>query len=149
MKSATNIVRLIARIYCTGTPEDYAAVHSLQDQFKLVPLSFYGKEYTPPGGTVDPTIDMKTPVRDQVNRMDAVTYFTLLAQLMKANPPSAADAPEVARFAKIGLVPGQDFDPSKLNADFVKRIPQVAFDRVLLQFKINEDIKLAGLHRGQ
>src|SRR5215472_14651129 len=38
----------------------------------------------------DPSIDMKTAVRDQVNRMDAVTYFTLLAQLMKANPPSAA-----------------------------------------------------------
>jgi hypothetical protein len=46
--------------------------------------------------------------------------------------PSAADAPEVARFAKIGLVPGKDFDPSKLNADFVKRIPQVAFDRIML-----------------
>jgi hypothetical protein len=46
--------------------------------------------------------------------------------------PSAADAPEVARFAKIGLVSGKDFDPSKLNADFVKRIPQVAFDRIML-----------------
>ena len=141
LKSATNIVWLIARIYCTGTPEDYAAVHSLQDQFKLMPLSFYGKEYTPPAGTVDASIDMKTPVRDQVNRMDAVTYFTLLAQLMKANPPTAADAPEVARFAKIGLVPGQPFDASKLNADFVKRIPQVGFDRIMLQIKVNDAVK--------
>ena len=38
----------LGRIYCTGTPEDYAAVHELQDQFKLVPLSSYGKPYTPP-----------------------------------------------------------------------------------------------------
>ena len=30
---------------------------------------------------------MKTAVREQVNRMDAVEYFTLLAELMKANPP--------------------------------------------------------------
>src|SRR6185437_16820469 len=30
-KSATNIVWLLGRIYCTGTPEDYAAVHKLQD----------------------------------------------------------------------------------------------------------------------
>jgi hypothetical protein len=60
-------------------------------------------------------MDMKTPVRDQVNRMDAVAYFTLLAQLMKDNPPTGADAPEVARFAKIGLVSGQDFDASKLR----------------------------------
>jgi hypothetical protein len=77
-KSATSIVWLLGRIYCTGTPEDYKIVHDLQDQVKLVPLSAYGKEYMPPTGTVDPSIDMKTAVRDQVNRMDAVEYFTLL-----------------------------------------------------------------------
>ena len=140
-KSATNIVWLLGRIYCTGTPQDYAEVHRLQDEMKLVPLSSYGKPYTPPAGTVDPTIDMKTPVRDQVNRMDAVAYFTLLAQLLKDNPPAAADAPELARFARIGLVPGKDFDASKLDADFVKRIPQIGFDRIMLQFKVNPAMK--------
>jgi hypothetical protein len=49
--------------------------------------------------------------------MDGATYFRLLAQLMKANPPAAADAPMVATMAKIGLVPGQDFDPAKLTAE--------------------------------
>jgi hypothetical protein len=140
-KSPTNIVWLLGRIYCTGTPEDYAAVHALQDQIGLVPLSSYGKPYTPPPGMVDPSIDMKTAVRDQVNRLDATAYFTLLAQLMKANPPAPADAPELAKFAKIGLVAGQDFDASKLNADFTKRIPQIAFDRIMLQFKINSAVK--------
>jgi len=140
-KSPTGIVWILGRIYCTGTPEDYAAVHALQDQFALVPLSSYGKPYTPPAGTVDPSIDMKTAVREQVNRMDAVSYFNLLAQLMKANPPAAADAPELTKFAKIGLVPGKDFDASKLDADFVKRIPQVAFDRIMLQFKAGKSIR--------
>jgi len=140
-KSLTSMVWLLGRIYCTGTPEDYAAVHALQDQVKLVPLSAYGKPYAPPSATVDPSIDMKTAVRDQVNRMDAVAYFTLLATLMKNNPPAAADAPNVARFASIGLVPGQDFDASKLNADFAKRIPQVAFDRIMLQFKVNPAVQ--------
>ena len=140
-KSATDIVWLLGRIYCTGTPEDYAAVHALQDQVRLVPLSAYGKPYTPPPGSVDPSIDMKTAVRDQVNRLDAVSYFTLLAQLMKANPPAPADAPELARFAGIGLVAGQDFDASKLNADFAKRIPQIAFDRIMLQFKVNRAVQ--------
>jgi hypothetical protein len=140
-KSRTSLVWLLGRIYCTGTPEDYKAVHELQDQCKLVPLSAYGKSYTPPEGKVDPSIDMKTAVREQVNRMDAQAYFTLLAQLMKTNPPAAADAPEVARFAKIGLVPGKDFDASKLNADFVKRIPEVGFDRIMLQFKVNKEVK--------
>ena len=37
----------------------------------LVPLSAYGKPYTPPPGKVDPGIDMKTAVRDQVNALDA------------------------------------------------------------------------------
>ncbi len=140
-KSPTNLVWILGRIYCTGTPEDYAAVHAIQDQCKLVPLSVWGKEYVPPAGKVDPAIDMKKAVRDQVNKLDAVAYFTLLAELMKTNPPVAADAPQVARFARIGLVPGKDFDAGKLNADFVSRIPVVGFDRIMLQLKINKSVK--------
>jgi hypothetical protein len=139
-KSPTNIVWLLGRIYCTGTPEDYAEVHALQDQVKLVPLSAYGKPYAPPVGKVDPSIDMKTAVRDQVNSMDAMAYFTLLAELMKTNPPSAADAPALAKFAKIGLIPGQAFDATKLRADFARRIPEIANDRIMIQFKINKDV---------
>ena len=140
-RSPTSIVWLLGRIYCTGTPADYAEVHKLQDEFKLVPLSSYGKTYTPPPGTVDPSLDMKTAVREQVNRMDAVEYFTLLCKLMKDNPPVAADAPELARFTKIGIVAGQDFDASKLKADFAKRIPDVANDRIMLQFKVNKAVR--------
>lgn len=140
-KSPTGLVWILGRIYCTGTKEDYAAVHAAQDEFKLVPLSSYGKAYVPPAGKVDSTIDMKKAVREQVNGMDAVAYFTLLAQLMKANPPAPADAAALARFAKIGLVSGKEFDASKLNADFAKRIPEIAFDRIMLQFKINKDVQ--------
>ncbi len=137
-KSPTSLVWLLGRIYCTGTPDDYKAVHALQDQFKVVPLSSYGKPYTPPAGVVDPSIDMKTAVRDQVNRMDAVEYFTLLCELMKTNPPYAADAPLVERMAAIGIVPGQSFDKSKFNPDFAKRVPEVAFDRIMLHFKFSD-----------
>lgn len=140
-KSPTGLVWILGRIYCTGTKEDYAAVHAAQDEFKLVPLSSYGKAYVPPAGKVDSTIDMKKAVREQVNGMDAVAYFTLLAQLMKTNPPAPADAAALARFAKIGLVSGKEFDASKLNADFAKRIPEIAFDRIMLQFKVNKDVQ--------
>lgn len=140
-KSPTSLVWMLGRIYCTGTPEDYAAVHALQDQCKLVPLSSWGKDYTPPAGTVDPSVDMKKAVREQVNALDAVSYFTLLAELMKTNPPAAADAAAVARFARIGLVPGKDFDKSKLDADFVARIPHIAFDRIMLQLKVGKSVK--------
>ena len=47
-KSPTAIVWVLGRIYCTGTPEDYAAVHKMQDEITIVPLSAYGKPYTPP-----------------------------------------------------------------------------------------------------
>src|SRR5262245_58123116 len=114
-KSPTGIVWVLGRIYCTGTPEDYKEVHALQDQVTVVPLSAYGKPYTPAPGVVDPRIDMKTAVRDQVNAMDAATYFTLFAHLLKTNPPAAEDAPVTAKIATIGIVPGQDFDASKLD----------------------------------
>jgi hypothetical protein len=140
-KSATNIVWILGRIYCTGTPEDYKAVHALQDQCTLVPLSSYGKPFTPPAGSVDAAQDMKTAVREQVNKMTAAEYFTLLCKLMKDNPPVAADAAAVKKFEKIGIVPGKDFDASKLNADFSKRIPEIAQDRIMLQFKVNPAIK--------
>lgn len=140
-KSPTSMVWLLGRIYCSGTPEDYAAVHAVQDQMKLVPLSAYGKPYTPPEGKVDPAIDMKTAVRDQVNRLDATEYFTLLAELMKANPPAEADAPALASFAQIGLTPGR-FDPAKLAPDLAKRVPELGFEQIMLQYKTNKDIKL-------
>ena len=38
-------------------------------------------------------------------------------------------------------MPGKDFDASKLRADFAKRIPEVSFDRIMLQFKINKELK--------
>ncbi|MGF7161517.1 hypothetical protein FHS85_003158 [Rhodoligotrophos appendicifer] len=137
-KSPTSIVWFLGRIYCTGTPEDYQEVHELQDKFKLVPLSAYGKEWAPPPGKVDPSVDMKTAVREQVNRMDALEYFTLLADLLKKNPPAAADAPVVEKLAQIGIVPGQDFDKSKLDAVFIKRIPEVAVARIMLHFKFSD-----------
>ena len=50
VKSPTGMVWVLGRIYSTGTPEDYKAVHALQDKFTVVPLSAYGKPYTPPPG---------------------------------------------------------------------------------------------------
>ncbi len=137
-KSPTGMVWILGRIYCTGTPEDYKAVHALQDKFSVVPLSSYGKPYTPPEGTMDPNVDMKTPVREQVNKMDAGAYFKLLAQFMKENPPTAEDAPMVAKMAKIGIIPGQDFDISKLDpavAKALQGVPKAGFEKIMAEFK--------------
>lgn len=115
ISSPTNLVWLIGRTYCTGTPEDYRAVWNIQDGYRLVPLSAYGKLYAPQRGSIDPSVDMRTPVRDQVNRMNAEGFFRLAADLMKDNPPAVDDAPIIARFAKIGIVPGREFDFGRLD----------------------------------
>lgn len=137
-RSPTNMVWVLGRTYCTGTPEDYSAVHALQDKYGLVPLSAYGKPYTPPAGKVDPTIDMKTAVRQQVNRMDASNYFKLMAALMKDNPPAKEDAPMVAKLTKLGIVAGKEFDASKLDPDAAKALkaaPKAAQERIMGHFK--------------
>jgi hypothetical protein len=137
-KSPTGMVWIIGRIYCTGTSEDYKAVHALQDKFSVAPLSSYGKPYSPPAGTVDPNLDVKTAVREQVNKMDAATYFKLLAELLKTNPPAAADGPMVAKLAKIGIVPGQDFDMSKVDPAVAKALqaaPKTAQEKIMTELK--------------
>ena len=137
-KSPTAIVWVLGRIYCTGTPEDYAAVHKLQDEVSVVPLSAYGKAYTPPEGKVDPSIDMKTPVRDQVNALTAEAYFSLLATLLKDNPPAKADAPMVAKLAKLGIAQGKAFDASKLGDEAAKAladVPKLGFEKIMGHFK--------------
>jgi hypothetical protein len=132
-KSPTSLVWILGRTYCTGTPQDYQEVHAFQDQLSLVPLSAYGKPYTAPDGVVDPKIDMHTPVREQVNRLDGVEFFKLMAELMKNNPPASADAPIVSRMAMIGIVPGQSFDVTKLEpvlAAAIRDVPKPALQNI-------------------
>lgn len=135
LKSPTSMVWILGRTYCTGTQEDYKACHAIMDKYQLVPLSMYGKSYTPPAGKMDPSIDTKTAVREQVHKLDAVSYFTLLSSLMKDNPPAAADAPIIEKLAKIGIVPGKDFDSSKLPAAAAKTIPVSAQQQIMGHFK--------------
>jgi hypothetical protein len=66
--------------------------------------------------------------------MEIYDYFSYLAKLMKTNPPAAADAPMIARMAKIGLVPGQNFDSSKLDAfdrETIKAVPKAGLVKIL------------------
>src|SRR5262249_35445175 len=138
LKSPTNMVWILGRTYCTGTPEDYKAVHAIQDQYKLVPLSAYGKPYTAPAGSVDPAVDMKTPVRDQVDRLSAADYFNLMAQLLKSNPPAKAEGPMGAKLRRLGIVPGQEFDLAKAEPAVRQGLdgaPKAGVEKIMGHFK--------------
>lgn len=129
LKSPTDMVWMLGRIYSDGTAADYDAVHALQDRIELFPLSAWGKDWTPPDGVVDPSVDMETSVRSQVNALDAEAYFNRLARLMATNRPTAADAPMAAEMARIGLVPGKDFDLASLDfldREIFRAVPKLA-----------------------
>jgi len=123
LKSPTNMVWIIGRTQTNG-PKDYPAVHAIQDGYKLVPLSSFGKRYTPPVGKVDPDIDMKTPPVEQLQKMTAETFFNRMAALLKSNPPPASEAPILEKLKTIGIEPGEKFDPSKLDAATAKGLEQ-------------------------
>jgi len=138
LRAPTNLVWILGRTYCSGTKADYAAVHALQAKYTLTPLSAWGRRYTPPVGTFDPKLDMTTPVREQVNALPAGEYFARLAELMKANPPAAADEAMVAKLAQIGIVPGEPFDVTRLDAAAqrgLERAPKAAVEKIMAHFE--------------
>jgi hypothetical protein len=58
--------------------------------------------------------------------------------LTKENPPPPADAPMVAKMAKIGIVPGKDFDIGKLDPSVAKGLasaPRAGIAKIMAHFK--------------
>ena len=45
---ATRYIVILGRTYADGTDQDYEAVNALQAQYKIVPLSAYGKSLALP-----------------------------------------------------------------------------------------------------
>jgi hypothetical protein len=123
LKSPTNMVWIIGRTQTDG-PADYKAVHAVQDGLKLVPLSSFGKPFTAPENAVDPNVDMKTAPVDQLKAMTSEAFFNRLADLMKTNPPPASEAPVLEKLKAIGIVPGERFDPTKLDPAVAKGLEQ-------------------------
>jgi hypothetical protein len=114
--SATNIVWLLGRTQTNG-PADYDHVHAFQRGMRMMPLNAYPNgEQKLNSALAFGTAAGATPP-DQVKAMDAMTFFAAFAAAMKANPPHAADGPMIQELARIGLVPGQDLDASKLSAE--------------------------------
>jgi hypothetical protein len=108
----TPYVWIIGRTKTDGPP-DYDAVHKIQAGLKITPLSRWGKAPEPVAVKIDPSVDMKTPPKIQVDRMPAAEYFAYAAEIMKLQPPQITDQPIIARMRRIGFEPGKSFD---LNA---------------------------------
>ncbi len=114
IKAPTPYVWIIGRTKTDG-PADYDAVHRIQAGFKITPLSQWGKEPVPPEIRIDPSVDMKTPPKTQVDTMPAGKFFAYAAELLKLHPPHITDEPIIARLKRIGFEPGESFDLDKAD----------------------------------
>lgn len=109
LRIPTNLAFVGGRTY-TGGPDDYAAVHALQDQYELGPLSRWGKDYIPPDNVpLKEGVDTKTPVPMQVLAMSPEAFFNRLNRLLVTNPPEPEDPETMARIAKLDIGPGKKF----------------------------------------
>jgi hypothetical protein len=86
---------------------------------KLLPLSAYvnGGEYSPEKGSYAKENDY-VPI-EKVLSLGPKAFFDKVNELMKTNPPAAADAKVVERFASINVGAGLNFDLSILSGDVV------------------------------
>lgn len=117
----TPYVWIIGRTKTDGPP-DYDAVHKVQAGYKLTPLSEWGKQPKPVEARIDPSVDLKTPPKMQVDTMAGDKFFAYAAELLKVHPPHVTDQPIIARLKRIGFEAGQDFDTSKLDPAVKKAI---------------------------
>jgi hypothetical protein len=114
IEAPTPYVWVIGRTKTDG-PADYEAVHKIQAEYKVTPLSQWGSAPKPFEIKIDPNIDMKTPPKLQVDNMPAGKYFALAAEVMKLQPPHVTDEPMLAQLKKIGIEVGKSFDIGKLD----------------------------------
>jgi hypothetical protein len=127
IQAPTPYVWIIGRTQTNGV-KDYEAVHKVQDGYTITPLSQWGKTPQPVKAVIDPSVDMKTPPLDQVNKMPAAEYFKYSAELMKLNLPHATDWSLVARLKRIGIEPGKSFNFEGLDPSVQQALEKAATD---------------------
>src|SRR5262249_22734858 len=136
INAPTSQVWIIGRTKTDG-PHDYDAVHEIQAGFKITPLSEWGR--TPRAAEVkaDPSVDMVTPPKKQIDSMSGEKFFTYAAELLKVTKPHLTDQPIIAQLERIGIEPGKNFSIEKASP-IVRRALEAAPARAqkLMEWKL-------------
>lgn len=136
IEAPTPYVWIIGRTRTDGPP-DYDAVHKIQAGYKVTPLSDWGKSASPVAVKIDPSVDMKTPPKVQVDTMPAGRYFAYAAELLKINSPHLTDQPIIAQMKRIGIEPDKSFDLSKVDPAVRKALEDAPAEaQQLMQWKL-------------
>lgn len=115
LRAPTSAGLLRVRVAYRGM-SDLGAAQGFQMAMEATPLSRWGKKTVPADGHFDVALSRRAPV-EQVTEMKAQEFFSAFAELASRYPPHAGDGPMLQRMARLGMVPGQRFDPSRLPAD--------------------------------
>jgi hypothetical protein len=136
ISAPTPFVWIIGRTRTDGPP-DYDAVHRIQAGYKVTPLSEWGKPTKPVEVRIDPSVDMKTPPKVQVDAMPAAKFFAYAAELLKTNPPHITDQPIIAQLQRIGFEVGKSFDLDKAAPTVRKALESASGDaQQLMAWKV-------------
>jgi hypothetical protein len=132
----TPYVWIIGRTKTDG-PADYDAVRKIQAAYRITPLSRWGKPAEAAVGKIDPSVDMKTPPKVQVDTMPAGKFFAYAAEVLKLQPPHITDQPIVALMRRIGLEL-KSFDLEKADPAVKDALQSVPADaQKLMAWKVN------------
>jgi hypothetical protein len=114
IKAPTNMVWILGRTQVNSREDGKDIVIPLQNQYRLSPLSMFGKSVQPVAAEHDSTLPSGDP-NTILRNMPAAAFFNYLNRLMVDNPPAPADAEAMARFASVGVKPGGLFDPQQFD----------------------------------
>jgi len=109
---------LIVRTQVEGL-HDLPNVHAVQDQYGLMPVSGYGKNYVQPTGTVNPKIPSSPGPSPQANALNGEQFFTKAAEWFNKVPfPDADKATGIEKvLSQVGIKYGQPYDYASLSAE--------------------------------
>jgi hypothetical protein len=107
IQAETEIVGILGRTSLNG-PDDVKNVAAIQSQYRLEPLSTFLKTEAPP-----PALAISFPAYDpaKATSHDFIGYINFLLQFAQPTIPEETEL--MARFARIGIAPGKEWDAAK------------------------------------
>ncbi|MGX5696321.1 DUF1254 domain-containing protein [Agromyces soli] len=101
----------------TNGPADFAAVNAFQDDLRIERIDGGDARVHADIADLPSGIDMTQEPLTIVNTLSAVDFFAYAMRLLKVHPPHLTDGSVLARIRRIGITPGEDFDPSRFSED--------------------------------
>ena len=131
----TRYIVMIGRTYSNGEPQDYKIVNGLQANTRscrCAPSASHSNMKRRQSSRPR-LFSMTDKPQAVIVGFDTATYFNMMAKLMCEDaPPAEADAPMLAKMAKIGIAQAT-FDMNKLDPvvqAVIKDLPQTALENI-------------------